>query len=234
LVVENFYYLKGFHYLQKVIGSVPIPDFNGAVNKWKQKKIAKAFDFIGEELKKGRNFLIYPAGRLKRGAEEIIGGASFVHTLLQQCPEANVVLIRTTGLWGSRFSRALTGNTPDFARVLWEGFKIVLKNLIFLTPRREIHVEIEPAPNDLPISATRLEFNKYLERWYNSRGPEPIKLVTDCFWKESLPKVEEQKKDEFDNEHWTIAPEKEKRFWARSAPCPTVLKFKDPKTSIEI
>ena len=212
LVVETFYYLKGFHYLQKVIGAVPIPDFNGTVNKWKQKKITQALAFIADELQKGRNFLIYPSGRLKHGGEEVIGGASFVYNLLQQCPEANVVLIRTTGLWGSRFSRALTGATPDLLKVLWEGFKIVLKNLIFLTPRREVMIEIEPASPDLPISAPRLEFNKYLERWYNQRGPEPLTLVTDCFWKESFPKIEEQKKGAFDTEQWTIAPEKEQEI----------------------
>ncbi len=215
IVLEDWYYSKLFHYPMKLVEAVPLPDFNGAVNKWKQKKIAKALSFVADALKSGSNFLIYPAGRLKHGPEEIIGGASFVHTVLQQCPEANVVLIRTTGLWGSRFSRALTGESPDFAKVIWEGFKIVLKNLIFLTPRREVLVEIEPAPADLPVAGTRLEMNKYLERWYNSRGPEPIKLVTDCFWKESLPKVEDKKKAEFDEQHWTIAPEKEQQVLAK-------------------
>ena len=215
IVVEGWYYSKGIHYPMKLVEAVPIPDFNGAVNKWKQKKITKAFAFVADQLKKGSNFLIYPAGRLKRSPEEIIGGASFVHTLLQDCPEANVVLIRTTGLWGSRFSRALTGKSPDFATVLWEGFKIVLKNLIFFTPRREVTIEIEPAPADLPRTAPRLEFNQYLERWYNAKGPETIKLVTDCFWKESLPKVEDQKKTEIDDEKWTISPEKEQQIRAK-------------------
>ena len=172
--------------------------------------------FIAEQAEKaGGNFLIYPSGRLKRGPEEILGGASFVHTILQQCPEANVVLVRTTGLWGSRFSRALTGQSPDFAKILLEGFKIILKNLIFFTPRREIIVEVEPASADLPVAAARLEFNQYLERWYNSKGPDSVKLVTDCFWKESLPKVEDQKKPEQDDEKWTISPEKEQQIRAK-------------------
>ncbi len=212
LIVEYFYYLKGFHYFVALVGAIPIPDFKGAVNKWKQKKIAKAMAFMEEKLKSGGNFLIYPAGRLTHAGDEVIGGASFVHTLLQQCPEANVVLVRTRGLWGSRFSRALTGSTPDFGKMIWEGVKIVLKNLIFLTPRREIVIEMEPAPADLPIQANRLEFNKYLERWYNSRGPEPLKLVSDCFWKQSFPKVEDHKKDAHDEDNWSIAPEKEKEI----------------------
>jgi long-chain-fatty-acid--[acyl-carrier-protein] ligase len=215
IVLEDWYYSKLFHYPMKLVDAVPLPDFTGAVNKWKQKKIAKAFAFVADKLKSGSNFLVYPAGRLKHGPEEIIGGASFVHTLLQQCPDVNIVLIRTTGLWGSRFSRAITGKSPDFAKVSWEGFKIVLKNLIFLTPRREVIVEIEPAPADLPVTGTRLEINKYLERWYNRRGPEPLKLVTECFWKESVPKIDDQKKTELDDENWMISPEKEQQIRAK-------------------
>lgn len=212
IIVEQFYYLKGFHYILKLVECIPLPDFNGTVNKWKQKKIEQALALIRQKLAEKSNFLVYPAGRLKHTGEEIIGGASFVHTLLQQCPDANVVLIRTTGLWGSRFSRALTGTTPDFAQVIWEGIKIALKNLIFITPRREVTVELEPAPADLPIQASRLEFNRYLERWYNRRGAEPIKLVTDCFWKESFPKVEAKPEEDREEGNWTIAPEVEKEI----------------------
>lgn len=189
LVVEQFYYLKGAHYIQTLVGAIPIPDLTGVVNRWKQKKVEKCFEQIATGLKNKSNYLIYPAGRLKQTGEELIGGASFVHNLMQECPETNIVLVRTTGLWGSRFSRALTGSTPDFAKAAWEGVKIVLKNLIFLTPRREVTIEFEPAPADFPIKAQRLEFNRALEKWYNVRGPEPIKLVSDHFWNEKYPKV---------------------------------------------
>lgn len=209
LVVENFYYLKGAHYLQTLVGAVPIPDLDGMVNKWKQKKIEKVFQFIAEKLKAGSNFLIYPAGRLKRSGEEVVGGASFVHNLVQECPEANIVLMRTTGLWGSRFSRALTGTTPSFGKVVIEAFKIVLKNLVFLTPRREVTIEVEPAPADFPYKSQRLEFNRYLESWFNMRGPEPLKLVSDLFWKESLPKVVTVSAQ---TGEWSIAPEVEKEI----------------------
>jgi long-chain-fatty-acid--[acyl-carrier-protein] ligase len=211
LVVEQFYHLKGAHYLQTLVGAIPIPDLGGVVNKWKQKQIEKCFQHIADGLRKGSNYLIYPSGRLKQSGEEAIGGASFVHNLVQECPEANIVLIRTTGLWGSRFSRALTGSTPDFGKVAWEGVKIVLKNLIFFTPRRVVTIEIEPAPVDFPFKALRLEFNKALEKWYNIRGPEPLKLVSDHFWNESYPTVlnGEEKKQ---SQQFSISPEMEKEI----------------------
>ncbi len=86
------------------------------------------------------------------------------------------------------------GQESRFCHSLLGRIEIVLKNLIFFTPRREVLVEIEPAPADLPASGARLDFNRYLERWYNSKGLEPIKLVTDCFWKESFPKSKIRKK----------------------------------------
>jgi long-chain-fatty-acid--[acyl-carrier-protein] ligase len=208
LVVEQFYYLKGAHYLQTLVGAVPIPDLNGVVNRWKQKKVEKCFQGIAEGLKTGSNYLIYPAGRLKQNAEEVVGGASFVYNLVQECPETNIVLVRTTGLWGSRFSRAITGSTPDFGKIAWEGVKVVLKNFIFLTPRREVTIEFEPAPANLPVHAPRLEFNQALEKWYNMRGAEPLKLVSDHFWNQHYPEVVSKGK-EASPKPLTLAPETE-------------------------
>ncbi len=211
LVVEQFYHLKGAHFLQTLVGAIPIPDLGGVVNRWKQKKVEKCFQTIAEGLKTGGNYLIYPSGRLKHTGEEVIGGASFVHNLVQECPEANIVFVRTTGLWGSRFSRALTGSTPDFGKMAWEGVKIVLKNLILFTPRREVIIEIEPAPADFPLKAPRLEFNKALEKWYNIRGPEPLKLVSDHFWNKKYPVVSNGEKAQ-QQKSISISPKAEKEI----------------------
>jgi long-chain-fatty-acid--[acyl-carrier-protein] ligase len=209
IVVEHFFYLKGAHFLMKLVKALPLPDMNGMVSKWKQKKIEKLFHLVAEELKKGENFLIYPAGKLKLTAAEIIGGASFVHSLLKECPKTNVVLIRTTGLWGSRFSRALTGTTPSFGAACWEGIKLVLKNGIFLTPRRDILIEVQAAPKDFPYEGTRLEVNQYIEKWYNINGPEPLKLVSDLFWKKKFPEVTVKQETKEERASFKIDPEVE-------------------------
>ncbi len=188
LVIEHFYQLKGFKFFMQLVQAMPLPSMDAQANRWRGKKVEKQFLAIVEELKKGGNFLIYPSGRLKITNLELIGGASFVHNLLQACPEANVVLVRTTGLWGSQFSKALTGSSPDFGKVVWQCCKILLKNLLVFAPRREVTIEFELPPADFPYKASRLEFNKYLENWYN-RTPEPLKLVSNAFWKEDLPKV---------------------------------------------
>jgi len=215
IVVENFYYLKGAHYFQRIIGALPMPDLGGTVNKWKQKQVEKLFHHVSSRLGEGENYLIYPSGRLKHTGEEALGGASFVHNLLQECPDANVVLIRTTGLWGSRFSRAITGVTPNFGKVLWEGFKVVLKNGLFLTPRRDVVIDLELAPATLPVSSSRLDFNQYLEKWYNISGPEPIKLVSDVFWGKRYPEITASKKEETKELEVSIPPELEQELLSK-------------------
>lgn len=191
LVVEHFYTLKGFRWFMDLVKALPLPTMDLMANKWRAKKVETQFNTIVEALKKGENFLIYPSGRLKVTGLELIGGASLVHRLLQECPEVNVVLVRTTGLWGSQFSKALTGSSPDFGKVLWNCFKILLKNALFFTPRRKVVIDVELA-KDLPIQASRLEFNKHLEQWYNrypESGAEGVSLVSYLFWKKEFPTV---------------------------------------------
>ena len=121
------------------------------------------------------------------------GVVSLVHDLLQEFPNARVVLIRTTGLWGSRFSRALTGSAPDFWKALSDGIKTILKNGLFFTPRRDVTMEFEEIGDELPRKGTRLELNRFLDQWYNryegGLTAEPVKLVTYSCFKEELPEV---------------------------------------------
>ena len=168
LVIEyifNLPFLKPFH---KLIRAIPIPNFESAVNEYKLKQAAKSMQEIAAGLKNGDNFIVYPTGRLKSTPKELLGGASGAHELLKECPEANVVLIRTTGLWGSSFSRALTGRSPKLGATMLHGIGAVFKNLIFFAPRRKVLIEIEPNPEGLPReNMTRVELNRYLENWYN-------------------------------------------------------------------
>lgn len=188
LALDNYYRQKGIRFFMDLVDTIPIPSMDIA-NQWKLKRLEKGKKHLLERLKLGDHFLIYPSGKLKRTPQEKIGGASLIHDLLQEYQGANIALIRITGFWGSMFSCALTGNSPDFGKTLWKGVKIVLKNGIFFVPKREILIEISPAPEDFPYSANRLKLNQYLENWYNLRGPEPLKLISYSFWKEELPKI---------------------------------------------
>lgn len=197
VVVEYIYRLRILKTAMRLVKAVPVPNLDTSLNQLKVKKAAVAIEAIAAGLKRKENFVLYPAGRLKSSGKEVIAGSSGAHALIQECPDAYVVLVRTTGLWGSSFSRALSGKSPDLAPTLWKGLITLLKNGIFFAPRRPIEIEIFPNPVDLPRKATRLEFNRYLENWFN-RYPtkdgqivdsEPVTLVSFSFWKKDLPSV---------------------------------------------
>ncbi len=190
LVVEHFYYIRGFGGFMRYVGALPLSHNDGAANKWRRAKFEATYHKIVEGLQRGENFLIYPGGRLKTEGREIVGGASMVHNILRRdFPEARVVLIRTTGLWGSSFSRALIGRQPSFGGTLLRGMGIVLKNLIFFTPRRDVKIQFSLPPEGWNPSVSRRDFNHFLEGWYNRypEAEEPMKRVSFAFWKEQLP-----------------------------------------------
>ncbi len=185
VVVEHFYHLKGFKLILDLARVVPLPSMAELANQWRGKELAKTFEKIAREIDLGENFIIYPSGKLKRSGFEALGGASFVYNLLHENPDIPVVLVRTTGLWGSSFSVAQTGETPRFQSVLKKCVQVILKNLLFFVPRRQVLVEFEVAGRELPKEDSRLVFNKYLEQWYNRHpfpGEEPVFLVPYFFW----------------------------------------------------
>lgn len=193
LIVEYQYYAPVVNRVMRWLDALPIPNFHTSTNSFKRKRNERAWQTVIEELRKGQNFLIYPAGKLKLTGYEAIGGASGVHRIIQEAPEANVVLVRIKGLWGSSFSRAITGSVPPLFPTMFKGFKHALKNLLFFMPRRLVILEFEPAPADFPYKGSRLEMNHYLEAWYNrpdglskQQGQAPgdsLMLVSYSRWK---------------------------------------------------
>lgn len=196
LVIEYIYRTPGLYLIMKWLKALPVPNFESSVNELKLKQAEESMDAVVEGLRKKQAFLLYPSGRVKHTGKEVIGGASAVHSLLQKAPQANLVLVRTTGLWGSIFSRAYTSYTPLVRKTAIRSFGILLKNLIFFAPRRRIVLEIETNPLSFPRTTTRVELNRYLEKWYNQYPTpegdrveeEPLMQVSHHFLFSKFPK----------------------------------------------
>ncbi len=184
VVVEHFYYLKWFKKILDFSRVIPIPCLEESAGGWKKKQLTRSLERIQKEIVTGENYIIYPAGKLKHGAKEKIGGASFVHTLVRNNPKIPIALVRITGLWGSSFSTYGKNTSPDFGRTLAKGFKELLKAGLFFLPKRAVTLEFEIAEG-LARAEDRLTFNRNLESWYNrypDEGEEKALLVPYSFW----------------------------------------------------
>jgi long-chain-fatty-acid--[acyl-carrier-protein] ligase len=214
LVIEYVYRQRWLKGLMTLVGALPVPNFESSVNDYKLKKAEESLNVILKGLQKKEAFLLYPSGRLKHGAKEIIGGASATKSILEQCSDINIVLIRTTGLWGSSFSRAQEGKSPDIKKTVLKNLWRLCKNGLFFMPRRKVIMEIEVNPRDFPFKGSKIELNRYLEAWYNQypvdhqrKEKEPLNLVSYSFYKKDLPKIAKLKKDKKESLELSDVPE---------------------------
>src|SRR5439155_27361627 len=103
----------------------------------------RAIKEVIDGLRKGENHILWPSGYLWRDGQERLGGAQAVGEILRVVPDANIVLVRTRGLWGSMTSFAPTGTRPNFLRSLRTGAALVLSNLVLFMPRRRVDITVE-------------------------------------------------------------------------------------------
>lgn len=164
--------------LAKVLRVIPMPD-PAVYGQRSQAEVERAIAGCIEALKQGENILVYPAGRIMRQRTTDLAGNSAVETILREAPDIRVVLIRTTGLWGSGFGRA-SGHAPRLGALARRAVGALLANGIFFGPRRNVSIELaEPA--DLPRQADRDTLNRALEAFYNREAP-PASYVPYTWW----------------------------------------------------
>lgn len=175
------------------LGVKPIPDpsvHGPAV----QAEVAEVINQCSRDLRAGANYILYPAGRIYLRRFEDLGGNSGVETILASTPEVRVVLVRTRGLWGSSFSKAVDRH-PDWGQGFLHGLKALLANFIFFGPRRDVQIELLE-PDDFPRLGTRQQINRYLESFYNQDAP-PARYIPYTRWERTpahdLPEPEIQK-----------------------------------------
>lgn len=167
MVIDYMYNLPIVNFVMRLIDALPVPNFEASSNSLKRKKNEKITQAVIDGLRNKEHFLIFPSGGTKKSAHEALNGASAAHRIMQEAPEANIALVRVKGLWGSSFSRAFTGKSPPFFGTVLNGVKWALKNGLFFMPRRELIVEFQPAPEELYQLKNRLDFNRYLEHWFD-------------------------------------------------------------------
>ncbi len=170
-VTEGMYRNPVLHPFMRFVEALEVPDL-GEQSRGARDQTLAMIDAIAAGLERGESFLIYPSGRTQRDGREVVGASRAVAEILERCPQANIVLVRSRGLWGSFFSHAQTGKSPELGRCLLGGLGWFLANLLLFTPRRNVTITVQRVDRkDFP-GLTRDKLNRYLENWYNEGGPE--------------------------------------------------------------
>lgn len=169
VVTQTFFDPPQFRFFFHHIKAICAPNFILGTNLEKKYLFEKALQEVIAGLKKGDNIMFYPAGRLKIQEEEIVEGSSGLYRLLEMQKNLEVILVRTTGLWGSMFSTAPHGKTPSFARYFLLGLLCYLSNLWIFTPKRKVEIECKRATLHLKDFADKRQLNQFLESWYNAK-----------------------------------------------------------------
>ncbi len=157
-------------------GALEAPDLSEQ-SRGAREKTLSMIDTIVAGIERGESFLIYPSGRTQRQGREVIGAARAASELLRRCPQANIVLIRTRGVWGSMYSHAQTGEAPKLGRCALRSLGWMAASLFLFPPRRQVTMTVEVLDRgDLP-GLDRTAVNRYLEDWYNREGDEQPEFV---------------------------------------------------------
>ena len=165
-------------FFTKMIKPIEIPDISTYGNQGKQ-RVAEGLQEVVNCLNNNEEVVVYPSGRLYRSRSENLGANSGVHSILQKAPKTRVILVRTTGLWGSSFSWAQNPN-PSLAGNLGKMLAYLCGNFLFFGPRRELLIEFVE-DSSLKTITGKSEMNRYLERFYN-KDPLPNTYYPYYWW----------------------------------------------------
>ncbi len=145
--------------------------------------VRQTIDSCVTALKNGDNVVLYPSGALYRSKHETLGTNSGVELILREIPDLQIVMVRSSGIWGSSFSWGFDGTRPLIDRTLKVGIKGLLLSGLFFAPKRKVTLEFKDA-NELPRNGTRRQINSYLEKYYNEKAL-PATFVPYSIWDRS-------------------------------------------------
>lgn len=172
----------------RTLGAVEVPDLRKRRSA-KGATIARGLgDIVKETLMDGGNVIFYPAGHIytdpmlepakdgsvrhaKSGEPlEDIGTRQLAYNICRDLPEGlRVIGVRTTGLWGSIWSRKGRTTSPAFVPTFIKSVLLWFFVAPFV-PRRNVTMHVEDITDRVKAwsaTLTRLDFNARLNAWYN-------------------------------------------------------------------
>ena len=154
----------------KTLGAVSVPDLRAHRSKAGASLARGLNDVVVKALEQGDNVIFYPSGHIFTENRESIGTRQLAYNVVKALPaNVRVIGVRTTGLWGSIWSRAGRTSSPKFIPTLVRSVWLWLFYAPF-APRRKVTLAVEDLTARVEewAQGTRLEFNRQLEAWYNA------------------------------------------------------------------
>lgn len=153
----------------KTLGAVRVPDLRKH-RSTEGARIARGLTgVVTDALAAGKSVIFYPSGHIWTEPREEIGNRQLAYNVCRELPaNVRVIGVRTTGLWGSIWSRKGRCASPAFALTLLKS--VCLWPLCLVTGRqREVTMHFEDLTERVRTwsSQPRLDFNRAFENWYN-------------------------------------------------------------------
>jgi acyl carrier protein len=183
VVSEKYFNMPVVKWYFKRMGAVSVSDLEaGSRDTQVLKSITNS---VSQGFMNGHNVVMYPSGQIAgQGYEKIFNKKSAYHIVVAIPENVQIVGVRITGLWGSIFSKAKSGKSPDFFVQLLKGIFYVLANLLFFLPKRTVSIEVEDLTTIAKEKAVEGQkpFNSFLEDFYNLHGEEPALFLKHFFY----------------------------------------------------
>ncbi|MBK9193163.1 MAG: 1-acyl-sn-glycerol-3-phosphate acyltransferase [Crocinitomicaceae bacterium] len=183
VVNERFFRIPVIRFFLRKWGAVAVSDFRGGNRD--PHVLKNIFSKVIIALEEKKTVIIYPAGQLQETGLEKIQNKQSAYAIAKELPDDTAVLgLRVRGLWGSSFSWAWNGKRPKFLFLYLKGIFYFFANLIFLCPKRNVHLEFVDLTEQIKKEAQsdRRTFNLYLEKFYNYDGEQKPLFIRHFFF----------------------------------------------------
>jgi long-chain-fatty-acid--[acyl-carrier-protein] ligase len=178
VMLASYFDIPVAKWLFKAWGAVRVSDLEGGSRN--TNVLEQIVSSVDKGLMLNKNIVLYPSGQIAaQGYERIINKQSAQLSVQNMPDAAEVIAVRISGLWGSRWSKAWMGQSPSFFPTLLQSIGLVLTNLLFFMPRRTITLEFVNVTNKARTKSHdgKAEFNRYLESIYNANGEEAVSFI---------------------------------------------------------
>ncbi|NTW32953.1 MAG: 1-acyl-sn-glycerol-3-phosphate acyltransferase [Bacteroidetes bacterium] len=187
VITEGYFKNPLLRIILKTIKAVPVSDL--AAGNRDINVLNTIFTNVTNALKNGRNVLLYPSGQIAgQGYEKIFNKQSAWAIVFNLHDNTQVIGVRISGLWGSIWSKAWMGKSPDFFKTFLKSVFYIFANLLFFVPKRKVVIEFFDITAEAKIKSeeSRSAFNLFLEKFYNINGVEEAKYLKHFFYVPSL------------------------------------------------